>query len=72
MMKSIAKLVFAGALLMSLGLTHPCRVNAGVNININSIISLTIENRFYLFWGPTWCNQIGIGVLFKEPPYSNF
>jgi len=35
MMKSIARLVFAGALLMSLGLTYPCRVNAGLNVNIN-------------------------------------
>lgn len=35
MMKSIARLVFAGALLMSLGLAHQCGVNAEVNININ-------------------------------------
>lgn len=35
MRKSIAKLVFAGALLMSLGLTYPCKVNAELNININ-------------------------------------
>ena len=35
MMKSMAKLVFAVMLLVSLGLTHPCGVNAELNININ-------------------------------------
>ncbi len=34
-MMGMVRLVFAGALLMSLELTYPCRVDAEVNVNIN-------------------------------------